>query len=50
MEYLEKRQRSDPSFMYEVIVVNDGSPDNTSKVHTQSHESCLPFMHAAEIH
>ena len=35
MEYLEGRQRSDPSFTYEVIIVNDGSPDNTSKVYTE---------------
>ncbi len=32
MEYLEKRQKSDPSFTYEVVVVNDGSPDYTSQV------------------
>ncbi|XP_064405059.1 dolichyl-phosphate beta-glucosyltransferase-like [Halichondria panicea] len=31
MEYLENRQKSDPSFTYEVVVVNDGSPDNTSQ-------------------
>ena len=31
MEYLEKRQQQEPSFRYEVIIVNDGSPDNTAQ-------------------
>lgn len=31
MSYLEGRQRKDPTFKYEVIIVNDGSPDGTSK-------------------
>ncbi|XP_075419057.1 dolichyl-phosphate beta-glucosyltransferase [Tenrec ecaudatus] len=30
--YLEKRQKQDPKFTYEVIVVDDGSKDQTSKV------------------
>uniref|UniRef100_G1MB94 dolichyl-phosphate beta-glucosyltransferase n=1 Tax=Ailuropoda melanoleuca TaxID=9646 RepID=G1MB94_AILME len=30
--YLEERQKQDPTFTYEVIVVNDGSKDQTSKV------------------
>ncbi|XP_054112773.1 dolichyl-phosphate beta-glucosyltransferase isoform X2 [Callithrix jacchus] len=30
--YLEKRQKRDPAFTYEVIVVDDGSRDQTSKV------------------
>ncbi|XP_036913570.1 dolichyl-phosphate beta-glucosyltransferase isoform X2 [Sturnira hondurensis] len=30
--YLEERQRRDPTFTYEVIVVDDGSKDQTSKV------------------
>ncbi|KAM4681836.1 dolichyl-phosphate beta-glucosyltransferase isoform 3-T3 [Amazona ochrocephala] len=29
--YLEKRQKRDPSFTYEVIVVDDGSKDETTK-------------------
>lgn len=32
LEYLEKRQTQSPSFTYEVIVVDDGSKDQTSKV------------------
>ncbi|XP_062423084.1 dolichyl-phosphate beta-glucosyltransferase isoform X2 [Rhea pennata] len=32
LDYLEKRQRQDPSFTYEVIVVDDGSKDQTKKV------------------
>ncbi|XP_064265051.1 dolichyl-phosphate beta-glucosyltransferase [Passer domesticus] len=32
LDYLEKRQKQDPSFTYEVIVVNDGSKDQTAKV------------------
>lgn len=32
MEYLEKRQKQNPSFSYEVIVVDDGSKDKTSEV------------------
>lgn len=32
MEYLERRAGNDPSFTYEVIVVNDGSKDNTVDV------------------
>ncbi|XP_076026727.1 dolichyl-phosphate beta-glucosyltransferase [Genypterus blacodes] len=32
MEYLEKRQRQQPSFTYEVIVVDDGSKDKTTEV------------------
>ena len=31
MTYLEQRQRRDPAFQYEVIVVNDGSPDRTGE-------------------
>ncbi|KAJ8785557.1 hypothetical protein J1605_007154 [Eschrichtius robustus] len=30
--YLEERQKQDPTFTYEVIVVDDGSKDETSKV------------------
>ena len=32
MPYLEGRRESDPSFTYEVIIVNDGSKDDTSDV------------------
>ena len=32
MPYLEGRRESDPSFTYEVIIVNDGSKDSTSDV------------------
>ncbi|XP_067290240.1 dolichyl-phosphate beta-glucosyltransferase [Pseudorasbora parva] len=32
MEYLEKRQKGNPSFTYEVIVVDDGSKDKTTEV------------------
>ncbi|XP_073686063.1 dolichyl-phosphate beta-glucosyltransferase [Garra rufa] len=32
MEYLEKRQKENPSFTYEVIVVDDGSKDKTTEV------------------
>ncbi|XP_028903831.1 dolichyl-phosphate beta-glucosyltransferase isoform X2 [Ornithorhynchus anatinus] len=32
LEYLEKRQKQNPAFTYEVIVVDDGSKDETSKV------------------
>ncbi|KFQ20851.1 Dolichyl-phosphate beta-glucosyltransferase [Merops nubicus] len=32
LDYLEKRQKRDPSFTYEVIVVDDGSKDQTTKV------------------
>ncbi|CAI8057841.1 Dolichyl-phosphate beta-glucosyltransferase [Geodia barretti] len=32
MAYLEKRQYQDSGFTYEVIIVNDGSTDNTSDV------------------
>ncbi|XP_028839145.1 dolichyl-phosphate beta-glucosyltransferase [Denticeps clupeoides] len=32
MEYLEKRQKQQPSFTYEVIVVDDGSKDKTTEV------------------
>ncbi|NXC34739.1 ALG5 glucosyltransferase, partial [Campylorhamphus procurvoides] len=32
LDYLEKRQKRDASFTYEVIVVNDGSKDQTTKV------------------
>ncbi|XP_029426284.1 dolichyl-phosphate beta-glucosyltransferase isoform X2 [Nannospalax galili] len=31
LNYLEKRQKHDPAFTYEVIVVDDGSVDQTSK-------------------
>ncbi|OBS71707.1 hypothetical protein A6R68_13715, partial [Neotoma lepida] len=31
LNYLEKRQKQDPTFTYEVIVVDDGSEDQTSK-------------------
>ncbi|GFN97982.1 dolichyl-phosphate beta-glucosyltransferase [Plakobranchus ocellatus] len=32
MEYLEKRQTNDPSFTYEIIIVDDGSKDNTTEI------------------
>jgi len=32
LEYLENEKKSKPSFTYEVIVVDDGSKDSTSKV------------------
>ncbi|XP_064908300.1 dolichyl-phosphate beta-glucosyltransferase isoform X2 [Columba livia] len=32
LDYLEKRQKRDPSFTYEVIVVDDGSKDQTTQV------------------
>lgn len=32
LEYLEKRRKENSSFSYEIIVVDDGSRDNTSKV------------------
>jgi len=31
-EYLEERKKNDPKFTYEIIVVDDGSKDNTTKV------------------
>lgn len=31
IEHLEKRQKSNPSFSYEVIIVDDGSKDKTTK-------------------
>ena len=30
LDYLKERQRADPKFTYEIIVVDDGSPDATS--------------------
>ena len=38
MAYLEQRQQKDSSFTYEVIVVNDGSPDGTE-------QEALKFVH-----
>ncbi len=35
MSYLEMRQTRDTSFKYEVIIVNDGSPDKTAEVAMQ---------------
>ncbi|XP_062869653.1 dolichyl-phosphate beta-glucosyltransferase [Trichomycterus rosablanca] len=32
MEYLEKRQKKNPAFTYEVIIVDDGSKDKTTEV------------------
>lgn len=32
MPFLEERAKSDPTFTYEVIIVNDGSRDGTSNV------------------
>ncbi|XP_035828169.1 dolichyl-phosphate beta-glucosyltransferase isoform X2 [Aplysia californica] len=32
MEYLEKRQTENPSFKYEVIIVDDGSKDQTTEI------------------
>ncbi|XP_039222509.1 dolichyl-phosphate beta-glucosyltransferase isoform X2 [Crotalus tigris] len=32
LDYLEMRQKQDPSFTYEIIVVDDGSTDKTTKV------------------
>ena len=31
MDYLQGRQKDDRSFTYEVIIVNDGSPDGTAE-------------------
>lgn len=38
MEYLEKRQTQDPTFTYEVIIVDDGSTDQTSEVGLKNSE------------
>lgn len=38
MSYLEHRQHRYPSFNYEVIIVNDGSPDGTA-------QEALKFVH-----
>ncbi|MEQ2185505.1 dolichyl-phosphate beta-glucosyltransferase [Goodea atripinnis] len=35
MQYLENRQKQNPSFTYEVIVVDDGSKDKTTEVALQ---------------
>lgn len=32
IECLEQRQKKEPKFTYEIIIVDDGSKDNTSKV------------------
>ncbi|CAF4394998.1 unnamed protein product, partial [Adineta steineri] len=32
MDYLEQRQAKDSSFTYELIIVDDGSPDKTSEI------------------
>jgi len=32
MNYLEQRQTNDRLFTYELIIVDDGSPDKTSEV------------------
>lgn len=32
LEYLESRQKKDPTFTYEVLVVDDGSKDKTTDV------------------
>ena len=32
IEYLEERQSSESNFLYEIIVVDDGSKDQTFKV------------------
>lgn len=32
LEYLEKRAKTDSSFTYEVIIVDDGSKDKTTQV------------------
>uniref|UniRef100_A0A8D0HD36 Dolichyl-phosphate beta-glucosyltransferase n=1 Tax=Sphenodon punctatus TaxID=8508 RepID=A0A8D0HD36_SPHPU len=40
LDYLEKRQRQDPAFTYEVIVVDDCSKDQTSKVALKYSKKC----------
>lgn len=32
LQYLEERQKSDKSFTFEIIIVNDGSRDKTDQV------------------
>jgi dolichyl-phosphate beta-glucosyltransferase len=32
MDYLEQRQAKEKSFSYELIIVDDGSPDKTTEV------------------
>jgi dolichyl-phosphate beta-glucosyltransferase len=39
MNYLEERQANDRSFTYELIIVDDGSPDKTSAVRSMKFES-----------
>ncbi|XP_074073373.1 dolichyl-phosphate beta-glucosyltransferase [Macrotis lagotis] len=40
MAYLEMRQKQDPAFTYEVIVVDDGSKDQTSQI---AHNYCQKY-------
>ncbi|XP_049634781.1 dolichyl-phosphate beta-glucosyltransferase isoform X2 [Suncus etruscus] len=40
LDYLENRQKQDSAFTYEVIVVDDGSKDKTSKV---AYKYCLKY-------
>lgn len=35
MSYLEERKKNDRSFTFELIIVDDGSPDKTSEVKTR---------------